>query len=134
MEMEIDEYTMEVLFTRFDEDRSGTIDYAEFSKLCLYLGVGTQETADEKRKLVAECDRVEASIPRYLGYLGGNHIQVAEMCEYCSGLMHRLGRLTDSLKMTEQAQRIRRSKFAASTAEPGQAHQVAPTHKFVDDD
>jgi hypothetical protein len=27
---------------------------------------------------------------------------VAEMCEYCAGLMHKQGRLTDALAMAEQ--------------------------------
>eukprot|EP01048_Picozoa_sp_COSAG05_P002993 COSAG05_NODE_132_length_17128_cov_54.447355_2_plen_318_part_00 len=130
MEMEIDEHTMEVVLGEFDADNSGTIDYREFCKLCLYLNVGTQESAEAKRKLQAETARVEQSIPQYLKYLGHNHMQVAEMCEYCAALMHRQGRLTASLEMAEQAQKIRRQ----IKAECGAVLPTTTARKFVDDD
>ena len=76
MEMDVDERTMDLVLRKFDADSSGTIDYDEFCKLCLFLNVGTQESAEEKQKLHAETARVEQSIPRYLKYVGNNHLQV----------------------------------------------------------
>ena len=126
MELQVDEHTMYALIDRFDTDRSGTIDYAEFGKLCLYLNVGTEESWSEKRKLGAETSRVETAIPRYLEYIGDNHPQVASMCEYCAGLMHRQGRITESQAMAQQAKEIRQQ------AEPPEEHVLV--RRFADDD
>jgi len=131
MEMDVDERTMDLVLRKFDADSSGTIDYDEFCKLCLFLNVGTQESAEEKQKLHAETARVEQSIPRYLKYVGNNHLQVAEMCEYCAGLMHRQGRLTASREMSEQAQLIRRT--VAQQSGNALANTIA-RRKFADDD
>jgi hypothetical protein len=143
MELLVDETTMFVLIERFDRDSNGSIDYDEWSKLCQFLNVGTQESAMEKQKLASETNRVEHAIPNYLEYIGDNHPQVANMCEYCARLMKRQGRITEAASMAKQAYEIRQRPYRTTSHGHGQGHGGADGHghvgevlqrKFVDDD
>ena len=143
MELQVDEDIMFRLIDRFDRDRSGTIDYDEWSKLCLFLNVGTQETNMEKQALCSETSRVEHAIPNYLDYIGDNHPQVASMSEYCARLMKCQGRITEAAAMAKQAYEIRARPYRTTSHGHGQGRGGADGHghvgevlqrKFVDDE